>query len=160
MSGTSMPGELKYWTADEVIECLSFGDDRGFVERELLKAAPGVYNRPVVTMGDYGPEGPVEPDAPGRVEYSMGQVWRKLPDRAKVAIIKAAKDEWGDEDEEEEHRATRPASLSSQMSITKETASKLVPDDITVQRHQRTTPSGGVTTVRRHYRRTLVRRGA
>lgn len=60
-------------------------------------------------------------------------------------------------EQEEEHRASRPASLSTQMHIAPEKASVLIPDVVTVQRHIRNTPSGGVTQVKRHSRHVLKR---
>jgi len=62
---------------------------------------------------------------------------------------------WRREQEEEEHKARRPASLSEQMHTASEVSSPLEQGEVTVRQHHRSTPSGRVTSVKRHQRHIL-----
>lgn len=103
------PSWGKFWRVDQVIECLSFGDKREMVERELLKAMPDAYedkrppDNPNWKPGDEGPKNEFPPDADtyDLLRQTLNHAWRNLPLEVQEAIIQAFKDDGvtGDEDE-------------------------------------------------------------
>ena len=65
--GRTWRDELAGWSVDEVIECVSLGDDRAAIESELLALAPKAYEKHV----------------------SLSSVWSGLSDTAREAILAA-----------------------------------------------------------------------
>jgi hypothetical protein len=88
---------------DEVIECLSFGDMLGQVQRELLEAMPDAYenkrnpDRPGWRPGDEDArnEYPPEPDTYDRLHQTLNHVWRKLSIEVQQAIVNAYQKDYG-----------------------------------------------------------------
>ena len=98
------PGWARLWRVDEVIECLSFGDKREQVERELLAAMPDAYDnkrppdRPGWKPGDDDArnEFPPEPDLADIHGQSLRHAWKKLSHTVKAAIVEAYQKEHGE----------------------------------------------------------------
>lgn len=89
---------LEYWSVDEVIECLSLGDNHLAVEKELLAAMPDAYNRdwttsPEIEPGKFHRETPPEPDADH--DKKLKFIWDKLSEPCQTAINTAATKEFG-----------------------------------------------------------------
>jgi len=91
------PDWARLWRVDEVIECLSFGDLRAQVQRELLAAMPDAYDnkrppdRPNWQPGDDDArnELPPEPDLADIHGQSLRHAWKKISDAVKAAIVEA-----------------------------------------------------------------------
>lgn len=93
-----VPAWAKYRSVDEIIECLSFGDMRKQVERELMAACPHAYDDLPPATQD--PEVPFEyPDQLSAAQEAAGTTldvhWNKLSQPVQQAIIAAYNRECG-----------------------------------------------------------------
>lgn len=96
-SQRSMPEGLKYWTVDEVAECLNYHkhiDDHEALYAKLWRLLGEAQNK--TPLGGDGSGGTVEyPDARDGLDNDdkMGAVWEKLTEDEQNAIVKAYEEE-------------------------------------------------------------------
>jgi hypothetical protein len=89
------PEGLAGYKVDEAIECLSYGDDRAAVERELMAACPDAYEaHPDDPDGEAGRH--EWPEAGTHADRRVGRFWPKLSPAVQHAMVVAYRIEHGD----------------------------------------------------------------